>query len=382
MTEHALTPPPEAQATAAAGSLETAGQIGDLLRWASGRCAASVEGLSESEQDRAALFVTSALDLALEMWLKKADPGRPEWTSWEHPRRKYGGDNPWTLYLSAPVSPAHQYRLSGRLRSCHYLGLQLYGLVEGFNAPTARLSGTDLGLDDEGRFELVVGGDRPTGGRPWLPLGGDDYLAMMRLYSYGGPPDARIDIECIGGGSADAPDIGACLAKVASYFKAEVLSTIQLTELMRAGGVNAFAPPDAPVRRPEYGDSLFPTLDNAYEGFFVDLQPDEALLLHGVLPDAHYSSFVFYDRWWSTLDYPAVRCFLTDRDLVLNADDTYDLVIAPTDPGVPNWIDTAGLTQGLFASRYLLAKTRPRPDVRVVKAADVRRLTAARPADI
>ena len=145
---------------------------------------------------------------------------------------------------------------------------------------------------------------------------------------------------------------------------------MELTELIKAGGTNAYGPPGATYRQPKYGDALFPTLDNTYEGFFVDLAPDEAILLRGRLPRARYTSLVFYDRWWATPDYPRVRCYLTDRDLVLNADGSYDAVIAAADPGAPNWIDTGGLTQGIFASRFLLTEEKLLPEASVVKLAD------------
>jgi hypothetical protein len=45
---------------------------------------------------------------------------------------------------------------------------------------------------------------------------------------------------------------------------------------------------------PKYGDSLFPTKDTFYDGFFVKLRPGEAIKLTGKLPDNWvYTSFVF-----------------------------------------------------------------------------------------
>ena len=305
------------------------------------------------------------------MWYQKGDPAAPAWTEWQQPWRKYGGDNPGTVYLSAPVSPRHQYRIRGPLAGAHYVGVQIHRQIQGFNAPSANISSADLTPGPDGRFELVIGGERPEGAAHWLPLQDDDYVAMVRVYSY--EPWTRWDvtIERIDGVAAEPLPAVERLAKAASYFEAEVLSSIELTELIRAGGTNTYGPPDATYRQPKYGDALFTTLDNTYEGFFVDLKPDEALLLHGRLPKAKYTSLVFYDRWWTTLDYPRLQCYLTDRDLVLNGDGTYDAVIAPADPGVPNWIDTQGLTQGVFVSRYLLAQEKLLPEASVVRIADV-----------
>ena len=73
----------------------------------------TVAGLGPIEADRALFFVQSAYDLAIEMCFQKGDPGAPRLTNWELPWRKFGGDNPTTTYLSAPVSASFRYRLRG-----------------------------------------------------------------------------------------------------------------------------------------------------------------------------------------------------------------------------------------------------------------------------
>jgi hypothetical protein len=42
------------------------------------------------------------------------------------------------------------------------------------------------------------------------------------------------------------------------------------------------------------------------------------------------------------------------------------VVLGPRDPRHPNWIDTAGLTEGIFAIRYLLPQERELPEVEVI----------------
>jgi len=75
---------------------------------------------------------------------------------------------------------------------------------------------------------------------------------------------------------------------------------------------------------------------------------------------------VFYDRWFNTPDIPAHRCFLTGEDVQLHADGSYEMILGPQDPNHPNWIDTAGLTEGNFAIRYLLPERRDLPTVEVI----------------
>jgi hypothetical protein len=46
-------------------------------------------------------------------------------------------------------------------------------------------------------------------------------------------------------------------------------------------------------------------------------------------------------------------------------------VIAHHDPGVPNWLDTAGHREGMIFYRYHLAKSKPIPTARVVKLSEL-----------
>jgi hypothetical protein len=324
-----------------------------------------IEGRDEIEADRALQFVLSAYDLAIEMWSQKGDPAAPQLTNWERPWRKYGGDNPTTTYLSAPVATGHTYRLLGGVGDAVYAGVQLYTKGPGYNAPSANIS--DIDLVDDGRIDLLIGGERPGDGGPWLPLVEDDYLVMVRLYHRDpelNPPEFLI--ERVDDVPMATPTATEQAAVAEAYFREEILSAMAVTDTLRSAGANAYPPPDAPVHRPRYTGALFPTLDNVYDGFFVDLAPGQALRLRGKVPVARYASFVFYDRWFNTPDFPAHRCYRTLDEVERAADSTYELVLGPDDPDHPNWIDTGGLRQGIFAIRCLLPEQRHLPDVEII----------------
>lgn len=146
------------------------------------------------------------------------------------------------------------------------------------------------------------------------------------------------------------------------------LSAMAVNGTLRSAGVNTYPPPDAPVHRPRYTGALIPTLDNVYDGFFVDLAPGQALRITGEPPVARYVSFVFYDRWFNTPDFPTHSCYRTLDDLERSSEGTYEMILGPDDPGHPNWIDTGGLRQGIFAIRCLLPEQRHLPDVEIIDA--------------
>lgn len=341
-------------------------ELADALKDAHTRVAAVTDALDDVERDRALQFVLGAYDLATEMWFQKGDATEPRLTNWERPWRKYGGDNPTTTYLSAPVDPRFTYRLRGDIGDAVYAGVQVYTKGPGYNAPSANISDTDL-LRGSNTIDLVIGGADPGDGTPWVPLVADDYLVMVRLYHREPEPSTpNFTIERTDGAVVDPIPTSTRAATAAGFFREEILSAMAVTDTLRAAGVNAYPPADAPVHRPQYTGALFPTLDNVYDGFYVELAPGQSLWLYGQAPDARYCSFVFYDRWFNTPDFPQHRCYRTLAEVERDADGGYELILGPDDPGHPNWIDTAGLREGIFAIRCLLPETRRLPDVEVL----------------
>lgn len=323
-------------------------------------------GLSDYERERATFAVISALSLAQEMWVFKGDPAQPAFTDWMSHGRKTAGDSPYTVYLTTPLSAKFTYRLHGNMGDATYFGAQLYKQAHGFNALSSVISSDHIQTDAQGNFEVILSKDRPASAVNWLPLGDDDYVMMTREYRHD-PAKQRpmqLHIERTDDAPSDPIPLAVRVEKAARYFQSIVLSTIEIASLL---SVNQFSPPNAEVRVPKYGDSLFPNKDTYYDGFFVRLQPGQAIKMTGRLPEKWvFVSFVFYDRWYATLDYPRERCYLTGEDLVFNADGTYTIYLSAEDPGHPNWIQMGKLREGLYSYRYMVADSNPKPSIEIV----------------
>jgi hypothetical protein len=323
-------------------------------------------GMSDYERERAMFAVVSALSLAQEMWVFKGDPAQPAFTDWMSHGRKTAGDSPYTVYLTTPLSAKHTYRLRGNLGDATYFGAQVYKQVHGFNALSNVISSEQIKTDADGNFEIALSKERPAGATNWLPLGDEDYAMMTREYRYDPIKQRPVQINIARTDNAPAAliPLAARVEKAAQYFESIVMSTIEIASLL---SVNQFSPPTAEVRMPKYGDSLFPNRDTYYDGFFVKLQPGQAIKMTGRLPEKWmFVSFVFYDRWYATLDYPRERCFLTGKDLVFNDDGTYTIYLSAEDPGHPNWIQMGKLYEGLYSYRYMVADSNPKPAIEIV----------------
>jgi hypothetical protein len=139
--------------------------------------------------------------------------------------------------------------------------------------------------------------------------------------------------------------------------------------------------------RPEAPNTFLPPLDGTAMGGAAEnrpvigswaLAPDEALLLEVAPPQGLYWSFSLGNPWWETIDYARHQSSLNGHQSVVDDDGIMRAVIAHDDPGVPNWLDTAGHSAGPVILRCVRTETAPVPAARVIPFSGVR---AALPAE-
>jgi hypothetical protein len=107
-----------------------------------------------------------------------------------------------------------------------------------------------------------------------------------------------------------------------------------------------------------------------YHGYF-ELADDEALVIELVPPACEYWNFQLNNHWMESLDYRYHTIALNHFGAKARPDGAVRLVVAPRDPGVPNWLDTAGHRRGTMCLRWVGAKEHPAPRTRVAKLVDV-----------
>lgn len=83
-----------------------------------------------------------------------------------------------------------------------------------------------------------------------------------------------------------------------------------------------------------------------------DLEPVEALVVTSWPWRGDYQGIQLTDPWFSSLEYGNRQTSLTAEQAQLDSDGTYRFVIAAADPGVPNWLDTVGRTDGIVLMRF------------------------------
>ncbi len=84
----------------------------------------------------------------------------------------------------------------------------------------------------------------------------------------------------------------------------------------------------------------------------IDLPAGQALVVSVGKSDAAYQGFEIADAFGQTLPYATHTSSLNATQATVGGDGRLHFVVSPTDPGVPNWIDTQGRTRGLLFLRW------------------------------
>jgi hypothetical protein len=109
-----------------------------------------------------------------------------------------------------------------------------------------------------------------------------------------------------------------------------------------------------------------------YHGYW-QLAAGEALLIELQPPECDYWNFQLNNHWMESLDYRYHTISLNKHSAPARADGSVRLVVAHSDPGLGNWIDTAGHQRGTMCLRWVRAQAHPTPSTRVCSCDELAR---------
>jgi hypothetical protein len=294
----------------------------------------------------------------------ESDPARPRFRRIVTPTRKLTGDNPDAIYHDAPVSPAHRYRVRGRMDGAVYVSLTVECDGEDGSMATRTagvLNDAGFDVDAEGRFEILLGGEPQP--RSWLALPPGGSRITTRHY-YENPQPAAADperhpalaIEALDPGPPPpAPDDDAVsrgIRRVACFVRSRTLEQPPMAKTTPPAFVslvpNAFP---APVPPGELGLAAF---DAAYSMAPFVLGPEQALVIAMRWPACRCANVSLWNRHLQTLDYTSRPVSRNRAQTAFEPDGSFRVVVAHRDPGHPNWLDTEGRPYGLVFWRFFL----------------------------
>ncbi len=300
-----------------------------------------------------------------------------------------GQPNADTNYRSAKIAPGGVYRLRGRRGSMNQARIaesgprpkQVEGAVNlGQPRPVHDLNA--LKVDAGGRYEVILSTSRPEGyAGDWWQLAPTTNALLVRLVGseWGREVEPTLSIERL---DVPAPrprpaaarlEAGLRSIPAAACFIAPLL--VDRPQKLRAEGyVNALKDVDFSQMGGLAGQYYY---EGAYE-----LKDDEALILETPLPEkCAYRSLILTNDIYETTDWHNNQSSLNGAQALADKDGVLRVVISARDPGVPNWLDTAGYPTGVIQGRWMDCSSKPVPTIRKLALADVRKsLPAETPA--
>ena len=276
----------------------------------------------------------------------------------------WGLECPDCVYLNASLRAGETYRLFGNRGTARYVGLQtMDGIAATFNCLV-----DDLEVDADGSFEAILSTDEHDGN--WLRLAGDHPTLTVRNFFYDWDIEvpATLRIERVGDEVVPrdrAVDLDVSVSRQLYALGEFVYDNLKFfLDFGAMAPANGFIPP---MDMTEMGAAA----ENRPVIGRFELEDEEALVLEVQPPKGVYWSISLGNPWLETIHYGRHQSSLNGHQAIIDADGIFRAVICATDPGVANWLDTAGHSNGAMLLRCVRTENAPVPNTRVVKFDDV-----------
>jgi len=280
--------------------------------------------------------------------------------------------NPDFLYRYAFVDGARRFRIRGRRGTSHFLEAQV---ISGFwGDPKIKLMKTydfdKFGIAPGEQFEIEVGAESHAPGGGCIAIDGEARVNTLIIreafYDWNAERHSELMIEPAEMAAPPAPLDPAAIAgrlDAASRMIRFCFKTFsgELTQIViDAVGFNKFLVVD--TSKDEHASNP----SAGYVPAAYDLNENEALVVEVTPPEARYWGMQVGDLWWQCTDYVNRQSSLNGRQIAADPDGKVRMIVAATDPGVPNWLDTGGNRRGIILLRWYFSEAYPVPEARVV----------------
>ena len=352
------------------GPADLSGAFGDLLdevRAVEQRLLGADPPLAEADLLDGYRWALSLLRVAADAYIW-GDADKPILVDVIGPYLKWGGDNSDAFYTLAPIDPSRSYRVTGNRGDAVYLSMTVYGgPADGRYSDRIidTVNDRDLGCDADGNFEFIISARKQRGN--WLKMEPDAVFILTRDYLTEPATGRRAQwhIEALDD-VPRRPDSRADLSRRMRAARTWIREQAAMAPVRLP--VNQVQPP-YPVPSRTIG---WAAGDAAYAMGAYDLQPGQVLVVEGTSPECVFWNLCLWNPFLHTYDYTRERVTINGAQVSYASDGSWQIVIGDTDPGHPNWVSTAGRSQGLIWLRWFLPAATPDPlRCRVVEAVDL-----------
>jgi hypothetical protein len=307
-----------------------------------------------------------------------ADGEHPDWSPLWNPVYTLQ-PNPDDIYLYSPLKPGLHYRVSGNRGTVKLLTFSTGAGMAGMRDATLEDTGdgyndiddTEMAFDENGDFEILFCTQRPeahTGNWGKLSPEADYMMTRYRSYDWVNEIDPHMTIECLDSvppkKRLTPEDIYARIAEMAKYPRRSSRLFLAMQNAIKDRvGINKFEPT-------KYAGGLSKQI---YWPAVFEIEDGEALIIKTELPEiCPYWNIQINDPYFSIVEYVYRLSSINGATGKISADGKLRAVVALEDPGVPNWLDTAGFKQGTIYGRWYGCDSNPLPVLKRVKLSELR----------
>lgn len=288
---------------------------------------------------------------------------------------KMGLDNPDNYYVGASIKPNNDYRIRGNRGNVHYLGFaaqnQNFAATDKVSGGAGHIDASELETDEHGNFEIIASQTEHPGN--WLRLAPDTSQVLCRqtFMDRRTEREALLNIECLTPSEPPRPvqleRFASQLIHAAKYGQGTAHWFAEwVVDMANHAPPNEFYLPPAEQHRRVGGD---PNV-RIYLGRW-ELNDEQALVIDLAPPKCEYWNFQLGNIWAESLDYRHRSVYINSSQAIKRADGRVRLVVSAVNPGVDNWMDTAGHCHGTMCVRWVLAEDHPQPLTKTIKLSEL-----------
>lgn len=271
-------------------------------------------------------------------------------------------------YHQAMIDGSKTYRLSGRRGEAPYMEFTVYAGKIGLDSTSAQVGAmteANLEVKPDGSYELMLSPDPQPGN--WIRTTPEASVLFIRQYAHdwSHTKDATFDIERVGAEGERPPltveEVARAMDRTAAYVGRSINIWAAIVGHRRAAPPNRFFVFELERKGDDEEAPEMPSGHRFSSGYYR-LAEDEALVVSFKPAAVPYWGLDTTNYWFEPLSYGEHRSHYNNRTVRYEADGSVRIVIAPTNPGVANWIDTRGHLEGPMLFRWSRTKL-PVPDI-------------------
>jgi hypothetical protein len=302
------------------------------------------------------------------------DGSIPEIVHDNTPNHKWFMDNPDGIYWHLMIDPQGRYRIRGNMGDACYTSFIVYNRgAQWFQTDVcSSLGGDEIETDEEGNFDVMVGGEKPETGA-WLPLEQGAWLIWIRQLFEDVHKETHgwFDIDDLEGKAPVIIEPEKFMKRLGQI--GEMIKQITAFTVLQARTEEKRSPNQVRRWKEMQAGAVYTLPGFDYMRGAWRLEPDQALVLEGRAVSCRHWNIVLYSRFLNSLEHRRRPVSLTGSRVVYKDDGSFRLVIAHENPGVPNWLDTEGRPFGMFVIRWLFPERETvLPTARVVNLDELR----------